>query len=69
MVDTTKTRASGNPLPSTDSEVGAPEIMITPAMYLAGVEAFKSWNEEEEEIECLVTSMFYSMLQARQPRS
>ena len=49
------------------NEAGAPEknIRITPDMYRAGVAAFQNWKEESEEIECLVASMFYSMLEAK----
>ena len=34
-------------------------IRITPEMYRAGVAAFLAWNHEDQEIECLVASMFY----------
>jgi hypothetical protein len=40
-------------------------IRITPEMYRAGVAAFLAWNHEDQEIECLVASMFYSMLDER----
>ena len=46
--------------------IGAPktELRITTAMFRAGVAAFQKWRPEQEEIECLVAEMFYSMLDA-----
>jgi hypothetical protein len=47
------------------AEASAPEKIITPAMSLAGVEAFKKWDGNGEEVEILVAAIFYSMLEAK----
>ena len=40
------------------------DIAISRAMHLAGVEAYAKWNESEEDVEALIVSMFYSMVDA-----
>jgi hypothetical protein len=39
------------------------DIPVTLEMLSAGVLAYQQWNPDEEEIECLVAEVFYSMIE------
>ena len=40
------------------------KIDITPKMIRAGVGAYYSWNQDREEIEALVFSVYFNMVRA-----
>lgn len=41
------------------------QLELTIPMLNAGVEAFERWNPIEEEVEALVTEVFFAMLKVR----
>jgi hypothetical protein len=40
-------------------------IELTPSMIRAGVDAYRRWNYEEEEIEALVVEIYLQMIRAK----
>ena len=49
---------------TTGAPNGPLEISVTLEMLRAGVLAYQQWDSDKEETECLVASIFYSMLDA-----
>jgi hypothetical protein len=47
-----------------EPNAGPLEISVTLEMLRAGVLAYQQWDSDKEETECLVASIFYSMLDA-----